>query len=179
MLRQGPWLRAVGRRIIRAAPRRWLSPPAPSAAWDPSTASHKATGGPITLTVKLPEDAVLTLSAEVGQSIMESLEAADLSDVWPGGACGGACNCSTCRIVVIDAPCPPLARSEEEEDMLDTAATAHAKMVGNTVLESFLADDSRLACQWILRKEDDGLTIELPDDVCNMLEVPLWLRGSR
>ena len=30
-----------------------------------------------------------------------------------------------------------------------------------------------------LGAEHSGLIIELPEDVTNMLEVPLWLRGSR
>ena len=71
--------------------------------------------------------------------------------------------------------------------MLDTAAAASAKLAGGdgdcdlsaSVLDSYLSENSRLACQWELRAEDDGLVIALPDDVCNMLEVPLWLRGSR
>ncbi len=35
--------------------------------------------------------------ATAGQTVMEALAAADLSDVWPGGACGGIAQCSTCR----------------------------------------------------------------------------------
>lgn len=167
------------RRALVSA-RRWFSPPAPSASWNPGKGPRLSYGGStVAITVRLPEDAVHEIRGEVGLSMMEALEAADFSDIWSGGACGGACNCSTCRIVVIDAPCAPPAREEDEEDMLDTAATAYAKIEGDEVLDSFLAESSRLACQWVLREEDDGLTIELPSDVCNVLEVPLWLRGSR
>ena len=171
-------------RVVRSVQplRRWLTP-APSASWDPSRVPNKVTAGSISLVIRLPEDAVMETSAHPGQTLMEALEAADLSDVWPGGACGGACSCSTCRIIVISAPCSPAPREEEEEDMLDTAATAAFRLAApkdaEEVLAAYLADNSRLACQWILRPEDDGLVIELPDDVCNILEVPLWLRGGR
>jgi hypothetical protein len=43
----------------------------------------------------------------------------------------------------------------------------------------YLAENSRLACQLVLRAEDDGLELSLPEDVTNVLEVPLWMRGSR
>ncbi len=136
----------------------------------------------ISVTVHLPEDAVLNLpNAAVGSTMLEVLEAADLGDVWEGGACGGQCSCSTCRIEIVEAPAPLLPRAEDEEDMLDTAATA-AQNLGSgddTTMEAYLSERSRLACQVVLRPEDDGLAIELPDDVTNVLEVPLWLRGSR
>jgi ferredoxin len=161
--------------------------PAPSASWDPSRIRHSLDEGAaaIRLTVRLPEDAVLETTGQVGESLMGALEAADLSDVWPGGACGGMCACSTCRVVVLHAPQPPPPREEEEEDMLDVAATAAAKLAdadedaNAALLDQYLDGASRLACQWELRPSDDGLVIELPEDVCNVLEVPLWLRGSR
>ena len=111
-------------------------------------------------------------------------EAADLSDVWDArGACGGACQCSTCRVVIISAPSPLLPHEEDEEDMLDTAATAAARLQGHgaapTAAEAYTTESSRLACQITLRPEDSGLIVALPDDVLNILEVPLWLRGCR
>ena len=73
-------------------------------------------------------------------------------------------------------------RSEDEEDMLDTAATA-AERLGSgrseNVADEYLSDNSRLACQFTLQAEHDGLVLTLPEDVTNVLEVPLWLRGSR
>ena len=96
----------LARRLGPRLARRWL--PAPSASWDPSrknAASSTAESdgrASIHLTVELPEDAVLETRGKVGQSIMDVLEAADLSDVWPGGACGGACN--VCAVSSIHPP---------------------------------------------------------------------------
>ena len=69
--------------------------------------------------------------------------------------------------------------------MLDTAATAAAAIEQQgdearaDIMNEYLQLNSRLACQWLLRPADDGLEIQLPDDVTNVLEVPLSLRGSR
>ena len=67
--------------------------------------------------------------------------------------------------------------------MLDTAATAAARLQGHgaapTAAEAYTTESSRLACQITLRPEDSGLIVALPDDVLNILEVPLWLRGCR
>ena len=126
------------------------------------------------ITVRLPEDAVMETRAAVGMTLLEALEAADLNDIWEGGACGGACNCSTCRVVVHAAPAPLAAREEDELDMLDSAALQADSLAA---AETYLSDGSRLACQLTLRAEDDGIVVELPGDVVNMLEVPLWMRN--
>ena len=172
----------------RAAPRlvarRWLTP-APAASWDPARKPAAPTGAPtIGVTVLLPEDAVLAARVEVGTTLLAALEASDLSDVWEGGACGGACNCSTCRVIVETAPAPLADRTDDEEDMLDSATAAAQRQAGDgadedAIAEEYLQGRSRLACQLVMREEDDGLVVRLPDDVTNMLEVPLWLRGSR
>jgi 2Fe-2S ferredoxin len=135
----------------------------------------------VEITVLLPEEAVLRTQAVVGATLLEALGAADLSDVWEGGACGGMCACSTCRVVVQTAPTPLPDRGEDEEDMLDTAATAAAVQEGGDASagDAYLNESSRLACQLVVRPGDDGLVVQLPDDVLNVLEVPLWLRGSR
>jgi len=168
-------------RVLRDA-RRTLTP-APSAAWDPRREPLQPTpaSGSLALTIRLPEDAVLETSGSVGSTLLDALNAADLSDVWEGGACGGACQCSTCRVIVTRAPSPLPPRDEDETDMLDTAAAAAVRQPGapDDAGDAFLADDSRLACQITLRASDSGLEVTLPDDVLNILEVPLWLRGSR
>jgi ferredoxin len=178
---------------VAASPRlsrRSLLVPAPSVEWDPSraravpvdpSAGPSAAEATIGLTIRLPEDAVLQARGAVGDTLLNVLAAADLSDVWPGGACGGACQCSTCRVVVERAPLPLPPRGEEEEDMLDTAASAAARQpdADADAADAYLAPESRLACQLVLRAGDDGLEVTLPDDVLNILEVPLWLRGSR
>ena len=101
-------------RLVRVLRRHY---PAPSISWDPSRTKAPAIAreATIALTVRLPEDAVMEMHGRAGQSLMEVLESGDLSDVWPGGACGGACNCSTCRILIVTAPCIPEPRSEDEE----------------------------------------------------------------
>ena len=132
--------------------------------------------------MQLPEDAVLETRGAVGGTLLEALEGSDLSDVWEGGACGGACNCSTCRVVVVTTPAPLAPREDDELDMLDSAAMAAQRLADDdnvNVADEFLAESSRLACQIVLRPQDDGLVVSLPDDVTNMLEVPLWLRGGR
>ena len=129
--------------------------------------------------VRLPEGTELSVRARAGATLLEALQSADLSDVWEGGACGGACACSTCRVVVLDAPTALAPRSVEEEDMLETAGTAAEKQ-GGADAERFLEPSSRLACQITLRApQDQGLHVLLPEDVVNVLEVPLWLRGQR
>ena len=81
-------------------------------------------------------------------------------------------------------PAPLSERADDEEDMLDSAVAAAQRQAGDgadvdAIAEEYLRERSRLACQLVMRKEDNGLAVRLPNDVTNMLEVPLWLRGSR
>ena len=69
-------------------------------------------------------------------------------------------------------------REEEELDMLDAASAAAARQ-GDPNPQAYLEEESRLACQLILRPGDGGLVVRLPEDVTNMLEVPLWMRPLR
>ncbi len=62
--------------------------------------------------------------------------------------CGGACACATCHVYVDEAwldKLPPV--SEEEEEMLDTAADVR--------------ENSRLSCQILMNEELDGLKLTL------------------
>ena len=72
------------------------------------------------------------------------------------GACEGVMACSTCHVIV-DAEdfekLPPA--TEEEEDLLDLAA--HATRT------------SRLACQIILTKDMDSLSVQVPPDARNWM----------
>ena len=116
------------------------------------------------------------LTAAPGESLMEFLSRSDVSDSWTdAGACGGACACSTCRVVIVEpwraqVPEP----SDEELDMLDSAAREHARHGGN---EHEFLDGSRLSCQISLTQSLDGLRVCLVGVGPNMLEVPLWLRN--
>ena len=74
------------------------------------------------------------------------------------GACEGVMACSTCHVIVDQADFAKLpSASDEEEDMLDFAA--HATRT------------SRLACQILLTRELESLTVRIPPSARN------WLRG--
>lgn len=74
------------------------------------------------------------------------------------GACEGVMACSTCHVIVDKADFEKLpAASDEEEDMLDFAAHA--------------TQTSRLACQIILTREMETLSVRIPPSARN------WLRG--
>lgn len=65
------------------------------------------------------------------------------------GACEASLACTTCHVYVHDDYLDKLPEAEEkEEDLLDMAP--------------FLKENSRLGCQIILRKELNGIKLELP-----------------
>ena len=71
------------------------------------------------------------------------------------GTCEGQMACSTCHVIVAAEDVARLPRaSEEEEDMLDLAAGA--------------TRNSRLACQIVLTRDLDGLTVRMPPEHRNM-----------
>lgn len=82
-------------------------------------------------------------------------------------------------------PLSPPSQSHLPENLGAAAAAERQAEAGGvdegevSLVDQYLDENSRLACQLVLRKEDEGLELTLPDDVLNMLEVPLWLRGSR
>jgi len=85
------------------------------------------------------EDGAVLL--EVAQNAGQPLE----------GTCEGQMSCSTCHVVVDAKDYARLPRaSEEEEDMLDLA-------IGAT-------RTSRLACQIVLTRDLDGLTVRMPPE---------------
>eukprot|EP00465_Bigelowiella_longifila_P006431 CAMPEP_0185255952 /NCGR_PEP_ID=MMETSP1359-20130426/5020_1 /TAXON_ID=552665 /ORGANISM="Bigelowiella longifila, Strain CCMP242" /LENGTH=133 /DNA_ID=CAMNT_0027840213 /DNA_START=223 /DNA_END=624 /DNA_ORIENTATION=- len=127
----------------------------------------------ITLHITTPEDTVMSISAIPGEFLLQALERSDLNDVWDGGACGGSCSCSTCRVILSNELVNIAGEPEEIElDMLETAAdqeeTEESK---NEYLRN-----ARLACQVEIFPEMDGASIVLPESTTNMLEVPLWMR---
>ncbi len=71
------------------------------------------------------------------------------------GTCEGQMACSTCHVIVAPDDFLRLPRaSEEEEDMLDLAAGA--------------TRTSRLACQIVLTRDLDGLTVRIPAEARDM-----------
>jgi ferredoxin, 2Fe-2S len=86
-----------------------------------------------------------TLEALEGWRVMEIIRDWNLPIE---GICGGACECATCHVLVAPEWLPKLnARSEEEENQLDTIPITHA--------------NSRLACQILWTPELDGLEVTL------------------
>ena len=93
------------------------------------------------------------VDAPVGLSVMEI---AHKFDVDIEGACEGSLACATCHVIVAPDWYGKLGEpSEDEEDMLDLAFG--------------LKPTSRLGCQIVMTEELDGLVVELPREVNNML----------
>jgi ferredoxin len=96
--------------------------------------------------------AIQELQAEVGS---RRLEVAQNHGQPLEGTCEGQMACSTCHVIVAAEDFARLPRaSEEEEDMLDLAAGA--------------TRTSRLACQIVLTRDLDGLTVRMPPEHRNM-----------
>ncbi|ALR21131.1 MULTISPECIES: 2Fe-2S iron-sulfur cluster-binding protein [Sphingobium] len=71
------------------------------------------------------------------------------------GTCEGQMACSTCHVIVDAADFSRLPRAtEEEEDMLDLAASA--------------TRTSRLSCQIVLDAALESLTVRIPPETYNM-----------
>ena len=179
----------ASRLLARAAPRLprfGVARAAAAAAAEPSSSSVR---------VQIELDDMTELPPVLGapgETLMAVLARTDVGDMWSdAGACGGACSCSTCRVVLVpaagataaaaSAPPPP---DEEELDMLDTAARTFAAQQlaeggGGTrdTLEAEFLDGARLSCQIALGPALDGLRVRLVGVGPNMLEVPLWLRN--
>ena len=93
------------------------------------------------------------VDAPVGFSV---LEIAHKHRIDIEGACEGSMACSTCHVIVEKDWYNRLAEpSEDEEDMLDLAFG--------------LTRTSRLGCQIVMTEALDGLTVQLPKEVRNML----------
>jgi len=100
-----------------------------------------------------PDGTRREVNAPLGHSL---LQIAWDNNIDIEGACEGAMACSTCHVIVapewygrLDEP------SEDEEDMLDLAFG--------------LTSTSRLGCQIIITEALDGLTVNLPSQIRNMM----------
>ena len=95
---------------------------------------------------------VQDVQADVGESL---LTIAQVNGQPLEGTCEGQMACSTCHVIVDKDWFDLLPRTrEEEEDMLDLAASA--------------TRTSRLACQIMLGEGLDGLTVRIPPESRNM-----------
>jgi len=114
-----------------------------------SSSSSKDTT--ITIITRLEDDTEYRLQAHTGQTLLEALDASDLSDVWEGGQCGGLCQCSTCRCIIspnwhdLLEDNQDTAQTFEETDMLESAAEQEEAQVDGSS-EEFLTN-ARLSCQ--------------------------------
>ena len=98
------------------------------------------------------EGSTVETEGKPGDSLLRAGQAAGLP---LEGTCEGQMACSTCQVLVAAEwfdRLPPA--SEPEEDMLDLAAGARRT--------------SRLACQIVLGKSLDGLTVAIPPDAHDM-----------
>ncbi|PUE13325.1 MULTISPECIES: 2Fe-2S iron-sulfur cluster-binding protein [unclassified Limnohabitans] len=95
-----------------------------------------------------PTQAVHTLQAQPGQSLMQAAVDANLTGIQAD--CGGLLTCATCHVVVSGDWLAKLpAMTGDEDGML--AFTAQTREPG-----------SRLSCQIMLTQELDGLLVSLP-----------------
>eukprot|EP00931_Biecheleriopsis_adriatica_P078447 TRINITY_DN51903_c0_g1_i1.p1 TRINITY_DN51903_c0_g1~~TRINITY_DN51903_c0_g1_i1.p1 ORF type:complete len:213 (-),score=38.38 TRINITY_DN51903_c0_g1_i1:79-717(-) len=110
------------------------------------------------------------LVAEEGDTLMELLSRSDVGDVWSdAGACGGACMCSTCRVVIEprwrhDTCSAMPAPADEEMDMLEKAAEEFShqgsKPWERNVMQKVPANDSGRAGSVDSNETDRQLLIE-------------------
>uniref|UniRef100_A0A6A7FVZ6 Adrenodoxin-like protein n=2 Tax=Hirondellea gigas TaxID=1518452 RepID=A0A6A7FVZ6_9CRUS len=106
----------------------------------------------VNITVVDRDGIEFAIRGKVGDNVMML---AQNHDVDIEGACEASLACCTCHVYVED---PYFERLDEadmkEEDLLDMAP--------------FLAENSRLSCQIVLRKDLDGMQVRLPVGTRNM-----------
>ena len=93
------------------------------------------------------DGAVHTVDAELGATVMETALKGGVTGIV--AECGGSCTCATCMVYVDEAWMAKVgARSEDEEDQLDTAFDVRPT--------------SRLSCQIKVTDDLDGLVVRTP-----------------
>ncbi len=100
----------------------------------------------IRITAKDRDGSVRELSAETGNTVMETLRDAGLP---VEAICGGCCSCGTCHVYVDpDWRNAAGTRGADEEELLELS-------------EHFKPDVSRLGCQVPLTEQHNGLIVTL------------------
>ena len=102
-----------------------------------------------TLFVTSREGAEMTVEAETGRSLMETIRDGAFDELL--ALCGGCCSCATCHVYVDPSATglPPI--GSDEADLLGGSPHRQA--------------GSRLACQIPIRPELDGLRVRIaPED---------------
>ncbi|KPI99241.1 Adrenodoxin, mitochondrial [Papilio xuthus] len=106
----------------------------------------------VKVTFVLNDGRRLESEAKVGDSLLDVVVNNELN-IKGFGACEGTVTCSTCHVILKpeDFKKLPEEASDEERDMLDLAFG--------------LSETSRLGCQIILSKEQDGLEVRVPETI--------------
>ncbi|KAL7698252.1 Adrenodoxin-like protein [Lotmaria passim] len=136
--------------------RRWVSfsVARTSVAMAGSSARLYSTPGKVKVVVKTQDSSSLDFEAPAGISLMHAIR--DVAKLEMEGACDGCMQCSTCHVYLSESFYKKLGEpSEEEQDVLDKALD--------------VKDTSRLACQITLTPEMEGIEVELPKNVVNLL----------
>ncbi|KPI88078.1 Adrenodoxin-like protein [Leptomonas seymouri] len=110
--------------------------------------------GKVKVALKTQDGSTVEFETPTGTSLMHAIR--DVAMLEMEGACDGCMQCSTCHVYVSEAFYKKIGGpSEQEQDVLDKALD--------------LKDTSRLACQIPLTPEVDGIEVELPKSVVNLL----------
>lgn len=98
----------------------------------------------MTIHVVTRDGSSLSVPAQIGRSLMETLRDAGVDDI--AALCGGSCSCATCHVYIEPQSALP-EKGDDEADMLD--ALLHQK------------PNSRLSCQIALIEGMDDLRAEI------------------
>lgn len=99
------------------------------------------------ITYHSPDGSTTTLSARIGDSVMEVAVKNGVDGIV--AECGGACSCATCHVYVDAAFTDRVGGPGDlEDDMLDGAASDRLP-------------NSRLSCQIKMRDDLDGLLVRI------------------
>lgn len=119
-----------------------------------TSATRYSTTGKVKICVKTADGTSCDFDAPTGMSLMHAIR--DVAKLDMDGACDGCMQCSTCHVYLTEAGFKTLGEpSEQEQDVLDKALD--------------LKETSRLACQITVTPEMDGLEVQLPKSVTNLL----------
>lgn len=113
-----------------------------------------ATPGKVKVCVTTADGTSCDFESPANISLMNALR--DVAKLDVEGSCDGSVECATCHVYLSAASFAKAEKpSEEEQDMLDKVPEVR--------------DTSRLSCQVVLTPDMDGIAVELPKDVTNLM----------
>lgn len=119
-----------------------------------AAARFYATPGKVTVKVTTQDGTAVAFEAPTGTSLMHAIR--DVAKLEVEGACDGCMQCSTCHVYLSAASYKQVGEpGEDEQDVLDKSLD--------------VKETSRLACQIQLSPEMEGMEVELPKNVVNLL----------